>query len=144
MTKVWAVLAAMLSLGGCAHELSVMKGQEQVISGALADGPWVVEDVNGGGVIDNARLDITFDVTELRISGHAGCNSFNGSFVETGAVVQFGPLMTTRKMCTPSLMDLEAKLLAAVQAAISVTYDATGAATLRTPDGRRVKLRKAP
>lgn len=134
----------MLALSGCARELSVMKGQEQVISGALAGGPWWIEDVNGGGVVDNARLDMTFDVTELRVSGHAGCNSFNGSFVETGAVVQFGPLIATRKMCTPSLMDLEGKLLAAVQAATSVTYDATGAATLRTPDGRRVKLRKEP
>lgn len=137
-------LVTLLILAGCARELSVMKGQEQVISGSLAGGSWVVEDVNGGGVIDDARLDMTFDVTELRVSGHAGCNSFSGSFVETGAVVQFGPLMTTRKMCAPSLMDLEGKLLSALQATTSVAYDATGAATLRTPDGRRIKIRKAP
>lgn len=136
------LLAALLALAGCAREVSVMKGQEQVISVTLAGGSWRVEDVNGGGVIDNARLDMTFDVTELRVSGHAGCNSFSGSFVETGMVVQFGPLMTTRKMCAPALMDLEAKLLGALQAATSVSYDATGAATLRTPDGRRIKLRK--
>lgn len=144
MIKPWTLLAVLIALGGCARELSVIKGQEQVIGGALAGGPWVVEDVNGGGVIDNARLDMIFDVTELRVSGHAGCNSFNGSFVETGAVVQFGPLMTTRKMCAPALMDLEGKLLSALQAATSVTYDATGAAMLRTPDGRRIKIRKAP
>jgi putative lipoprotein len=87
---------------------------------------------------------MTFDVTELRISGQAGCNSFSGAFVETGAVVKIGPLATTRKMCAPALMDLEGKLLAALQAATSVTYDTTGAATLRTPDGRRVKIRKEP
>jgi heat shock protein HslJ len=142
--RAFVLLAALLVLSGCARELSVMKGQEQVITGSLAGGPWVVEDVNGGGVIDDARLDMTFDAAERRVGGHAGCNSFNGSFSETGGVVQFGPLMTTRKMCPPALMDLEGKLISALQAATSVTYDATGAATLRTPDGRRIKVRKAP
>jgi putative lipoprotein len=142
--KPGVLLVAVLALAGCAREVSVMKGQEQVISGSLAGGPWRVEDVNGGGVIDDARLDMTFDVTELKVNGHSGCNSFMGPFVETGHVVQIGPLATTRKMCAPALMDLEGKLLAALQAATSVTYDATGAATLRTPDGRRIKLRKEP
>jgi putative lipoprotein len=139
------VLTGLLALAGCAsNEAKVIKGQELVVNGALAGGPWRVEDVNGGGVIDNARLDMTFDVTELKISGHAGCNSFMGPFVETGPVVKIGPLATTRKMCAPALMDLEGKLLAALQAATSVTYDTTGAATLRTPDGRRIKIRKEP
>lgn len=138
------VLAAVLLLAGCAREVSVMKGQEQVISGSLAGGPWRVEDVNGGGVIDDARLDMSFDVTEMRVRGRGGCNSFSGAFVETGPVVKIGPLMSTRKMCAPSLMDLEAKLLSALEASTSVSYDATGAATLRTPDGRRIKIRKEP
>jgi putative lipoprotein len=142
--KLRVALVAVLVLAGCAREVAVMKGQEQVISGSLAGGPWLVEDVNGGGVIDNARLDMTFDVTELKVSGHSGCNSFMGPFVEMGMVVQIGPLATTRKMCAPALMDLEGKLLSALQAATSVSYDATGAATLRTPDGRRIKLRKQP
>jgi heat shock protein HslJ len=142
--RVILVTAALLALSGCAREMQVMKGQELVEMGALAGGPWRVEDVNGGGVIDDARLDMTFDVTELKISGHAGCNSFWGSFVETGPVVKIGPLATTRKMCAPALMDLEAKLLSALEASTSVTYDKTGAATLRTPDGRRIKIRKEP
>lgn len=137
-------IAAALALAGCAREMQVVKGQELVVAGALAGGPWLVEDVNGGGVIDNARLDMSFDVSELRISGHAGCNSFSGPFVETGMVVKVGPLATTRKMCAPALMDLEGKLLSALEAATSVSYDTTGAATLRTPDGRRIKIRKEP
>jgi heat shock protein HslJ len=132
----------LLALAGCAREVSVMKGQEQVISGSLAGGPWRVEDVNGGGVIDNARLDMSFDVTDLSIAGHAGCNSFRGPFVETGPDLKIGPLATTRKMCAPALMDLEGKLLAALQAATRVSYDATGTATLTAPDGRRIKIRK--
>lgn len=142
--KAALTFTLLLALAGCAREMQVVKGQELVVAGALAGGPWRVEDVNGGGVIDNARLDMTFDVTELRISGHAGCNSFSGSFVETGPVVKIGPLATTRKMCAPALMDLEGKMLSALQAATSVTYDTTGAATLRTPDGRRIKIRKEP
>jgi putative lipoprotein len=137
------LLVAVLALAGCAREISVMKGQEQVISGSLAGGPWLVEDLNGGGVIDDARLDLLFDVTVMRVSGQAGCNSFNGAFVETGPKVTIGPLATTRKLCAPALMDMEAKLLAALQAATTVVYDATGAATLKTPDGRRVKIRRA-
>jgi heat shock protein HslJ len=142
--RVILAMAGLLAFAGCAREMQVVKGQELVVAGALAGGPWRVEDVNGGGVIDDARLDMTFDVTELKMTGHAGCNSFTGTFIETGSVVKIGPLATTRKMCSPALMDLEAKLLSALQAATSVSYDKTGAATLRTPDGRRIKIRKEP
>lgn len=139
--------AALLLLGGCAsvdphvqEAKRLVRGNEPVVAGNLEGGPWLVEDVNGGGVIDNARLEMTFG--DDRVTGKAGCNNFNGAWQQDGAAVRFGPLMITRKACPPALMMLEAKLLSALEAATTVAFDATGAATLTAPDGRRVKLRR--
>ena len=34
-----------------------------------------------------------------RASGHAGCNTFMGSYTADGVNLKLGPLATTRKMC---------------------------------------------
>lgn len=138
---------ALLLLAGCAsvdphvqEAKRLVRGDEPVVAGTLEGGPWLVEDVNGGGVIDNARLEMTFG--DGRVMGKAGCNSFGGGWQQDGASLKLGPLMATRKACAPALMTLEAKLLGAVEAATKVSFDATGAATLTAPDGRRVKIRR--
>lgn len=141
MNRVGLVLAALLVLSGCARELSVLKGQEQVINGSLEGGPWLVEDINGGGVIDNARLELTF--AKDKVTGFSGCNRVFGGWQQTGTTIKLGPLAGTRMMCPPALMDTEGKLLATLEAVTSVRFDATGAAFLGAADGRIVKLRKA-
>jgi heat shock protein HslJ len=109
---------ALLLLAGCAtvdphvqEAKRLVRGDEPVIAGTLDGGPWLVEDVNGGGVIDNARLDMSF--AEGRLSGNAGCNGFGGRWQQEGASIKLEPLMATRKACSPALTMLEQKLLRA-------------------------------
>ncbi len=86
-----------------------------VIAGSLEGGPWLVEDVNGGGVIDNARLEMTFDPGDQgtsRVSGRSGCNRFSGGWQQNGATITLGPIAGTRMACAPALMELESKFLA--------------------------------
>lgn len=142
-----AILLALL-LGGCAsvdphvqEAKRLVRGDEPVISGSLDGGVWLVEDVNGGGVIDNARLDASFG--EGRVSGRSGCNRYNGGWQQDGSKIDLGPLMTTRMACAPALMMLEQKFLAVLEAAALVSFDASGAAFLKAPDGRVVRLRRA-
>ena len=135
-----------LALTGCARELALVKGEMPVIAGSLEGGPWQVEDLNGGGVIETPRLVMTFDPGDQgtsRVSGVSGCNRFSGRWRQDGATVALGPLTATRKGCAPALMQLETKFLATLGAVTAVNYDETGAAFLKAPDGRVITLRRA-
>lgn len=143
------LLAASLSFAACGTTDvgRVVKGELPPLGGSLEGGPWLVEDVNGGGVIDNARLEMTFDPGDQnssRVSGRSGCNRFSGSWQQTGAAVKFGPLASTRMACPPALMDLERKFLATLAAVTTLSFDTTGAALLKAPDGQAIKIRREP
>lgn len=140
-------MLVLLALAGCAsidphvqEGKRLVRGEEPVVTGTLAGGTWLVEDVNGGGVIDNARLDLTF--ADGRVSGKSGCNNYSGAWQQDGSAIKLGPLMGTRKACPPALMVLEGKFLATLEAATLVTFDTTGAAFLKAPDGRIIKMRR--
>lgn len=144
--RLGMMAAAALALAGCAKEVALVKGEMPVIAGSLEGGPWQVEDLNGGGVIDNARLEMTFDPGDqgtAQVSGVSGCNRFTGRWQQNGAAITLGPIAGTRMACVPALMELESKFLATLGAVTAVSYDATGAAFLKAPDGRVIKLRKA-
>ncbi|MBC7519998.1 MAG: META domain-containing protein [Sandarakinorhabdus sp.] len=144
--KRCAVLA-LLAMAGCASADPYVKegkrlvqGIEPVIAGTLAGGPWLVEDINGGGVIDDARVDLAF--AEGRVSGRSGCNRFSGDWQQAAQAIKLGPLMGTRMACAPAIMVMEAKFLAALEATTTVVFDNSGAALLKAPDGRVVKIRR--
>lgn len=144
--RMVVVVAAGLVLASCARELALVKGEMPVIAGSLEGGPWQVADLNGGGVIENARLEMTFepgDQGTSRVSGISGCNRFTGRWQQNGATVALGPLAGTRMACAPALMELEGKFLATLGAVTMVSFDATGSAFLKAPDGRTITLRKA-
>ncbi len=139
-----AVLAPVL-LGGCSKAVAIAKGQQPVVAGTLEGGPWLVEDLNGGGVIDDARVDLTFDPGDHGtgiISGRSGCNRYSGAWRQDGAKVTLGPVTSTMMACAPALMEMERKFLGALEAVRTVTYDGTGAAMLKAPDGRIIKFRR--
>lgn len=139
------LLTTALLLVGCQTTKAMVKGEEPVTTVALA-GRWTIEDVNGGGVIDNAALEIAFeggDAGSARVNGRAGCNRFVGSWKQAGNTVELGPLATTRMACPPALMELEAKTVATLAAVRSVSQDRSGAVRLLAPDGRALTLRRA-
>jgi heat shock protein HslJ len=142
-----ALLIGLLLLAACNTKdvARAMKGDLPPLGGSLEGGPWLVEDVNGGGVMDNARLEITFDPGDQgtsRVSGLSGCNRFTGTWTQIGATVNFGPLAGTRMACPPALMDLEGKFLSTLEAVRRVSFDKTGAAILTSPDGKLIKIRR--
>ena len=141
-----AVLA-LLAVAGCASIDShvnegkrLVRGEEPVIAGTLAGGPWLVEDINGGGVIDAARLDLTF--ADGRVSGKSGCNSYGGDWQQNAATIKLGPFRVTRMACAPAVMVMEGKFLAALEAVTIVSFEKSGAALLKAPDGRVIKIRR--
>ena len=135
----------LISFSGCAKEVALVKGEMPKLGGSLEGGPWLVEDLNGGGVPDGVRLDASFDPGDQNtstVSGTSGCNRFRGGWQQSGATVKFGPLAGTMMACEPAKMDTERKFLQTMEAVTRLSFDATGAALLRAPDGRAIKLRR--
>ena len=145
MKNAIIAIAVLALLAGCAKEAALVTGKQPVVAGTLEGGPWLVEDINGGGIMDNARVDLTFDPGDQNTSmvhGNSGCNRYRGSWKQDGATIKLGPLASTMMACPPALMDTEQKFLKTLEAATTVTFEATGAAILKAPDGRRLKIRR--
>jgi putative lipoprotein len=95
------LIFALALLGACGPSVST---ETAII------GPWRVEDVNSGGVIDSSRLEIQFDAGG-RVFGHAGCNTFTGQYTRNRAAIDIGPLASTERACADALMLQEARVL---------------------------------
>ncbi|KAB7647879.1 META domain-containing protein [Polymorphobacter fuscus] len=143
--RVVLITIGLLALSACAKEVALVKGDLPALGGSLEGGPWLVEDLNGGGVPDGVRVDATFEPGDQNTSvvyGAGGCNRYRGSWQQTGATVKFGPLAGTMMMCEPAKMDTERKFLQTMEAVRTVSFDSTGAALLKAPDGRTIRLRR--
>ncbi|HLA16026.1 MAG TPA: META domain-containing protein [Candidatus Limnocylindrales bacterium] len=86
-------------------------------------GDWAVTGYNDGatGVVSPAtgtELTATFG-EDGTLAGSAGCNTYNGSYTQTGEAIAIGQLATTRKACEEAVMTQETKFLAALQASTS-------------------------
>lgn len=100
----------------------------------LQGGEWVVEDINGGGVIDRSRVTLNF-WRNGQVNGRASCNNFMGEYQLTGESLTINQPATTRKACAPSLMEQEQRVLRNLQSLQGFDFDDTGALLLRSADG---------
>jgi heat shock protein HslJ len=84
---------------------------------APADNPvgrWLAESIRSDGVID--RLQTILEVgADGAISGTGGCNAMRGRATISGNTIVFGPIASTKKACTPSVMDQETKFFSALR-----------------------------
>ena len=88
-------------------------GSDNMSSNLFAQ-PWLVEEINGGGVVDRAQTTITFS-KDGSVSGNTSVNRFRGAATVDGNMLSFGPLATTRRAGPPALMQQEAKFLKAIE-----------------------------
>jgi heat shock protein HslJ len=85
-------------------------------SGALTGSTWVLEDIGGAGVIDDARATLEFPEPG-KVSGRGSCNRFFGTVEQNGDRLHLRPLGTTRMACPEAVMDQEKRYLDRLQAA---------------------------
>jgi heat shock protein HslJ len=83
---------------------------------------------------------VTLAVKNRRVDGSGGCNTYNAAIVDgTGArALQIGRLASTRRFCAGAPGDVEAKYLAALQAAVQFGFVA-GDLALTYKDGSAIK-----
>lgn len=113
-----------------AHDTTPLLGQE-----------WVIEDIAGGGVIDNTHAALQF-FADGRLAGSATCNRILGSYETEGAKLRIAPAGTTMMACPPALMDQERNLLDLLPAIASYRIDKAGALVLSTADGKTILARR--
>lgn len=88
----------------------------------LVGSTWLVEDVEGGGVIDFLQSILTFD-SEEEVTGMGGCNNFFGSVEIDGRAIEFGPIGATRKACGEAIDDQEIQFFTALAKVRSYEFD---------------------
>lgn len=101
---------------------------------------WVVQSMDGRGVIDNSRTTLTFD-PKGQIAGRAGCNRFTGVYRLQGTRLEFKGVATTRMICVRALMEQEARFLKALASVTTWQIQPDGRLELTGPDGVRLLAR---
>lgn len=76
-------------------------------------GTWLVEDIAGGGVIDNLQSLLSI-ADDGEVNGSAGCNRFFGKATIEAEAISFGSFGATKMACPPAIMDQEQKFLRAL------------------------------
>ena len=101
---------------------------------SISGGEWLVEDIDGRGVIDNARTTLIFG-EESRLSGNTACNRYFGSYAIEGSRIQIESVGATKRACPPAVMDQESRFLETLNNVDTYRIDDTGALILSTGSG---------
>lgn len=134
------------TLAGCAAGPceSAASGAKRGIASAppLAGTEWVVEDIDGSGIVDRSRATLTF-ATDGRVSGNASCNAYHASYEVDRDNLRFSRAITTRMACPAALMQQEARFLAALAGVRTFEISPDGRLTLRSAAGGSIRARPA-
>lgn len=84
-------------------------------------------------ISDDVEITINFDGEN--VNGSAGCNSYMGTFTADGAAMTFGPLGSTRMMCSPEVMTFEDRFLPLIGTTESAELTFDGTLVLTNPTG---------
>jgi heat shock protein HslJ/membrane-bound inhibitor of C-type lysozyme len=107
----------------------------------LQGAKWVVEDLNGRGIVDRSRMTLRFG-SDGRVSGRASCNKYSGTYLLTGEALTVSQAATTRKACAESLMSQEDEFLGLLRGVRRFSISPDGALILHTGDRRTIKARR--
>lgn len=105
--------------------LRMVRQDAEAAPAALFGATWLAEDIDGGGVIDNAQT--TFSVSsDGKVSGSGGCNRYFAEAEVKGDRISIGKAGATMMACPEALMDQERKFFSALERAVSFRVDGEG------------------
>lgn len=102
---------------------------------------WVIEDIDGEGVVDNSQATLQF-LADGRVTGNATCNRVLGNYTSKGNTLSIEPAATTKMACPDALMNQERKLLDLLPKIRGFQIDDTGALILTTQDKNSILARR--
>jgi putative lipoprotein len=118
----------------------VPAGSTRVSSDDLAGHDWMVAELDGQTLMSGSRITMTFS-EDGRISGHASCNNFTGSYKVINSMLSIGPLAMTRKACVPALMEQEQAFIDLLESVDQLNVDPAGMLTISSDSGRTLTAR---
>jgi putative lipoprotein len=93
-----------------------------MVSGDLAGSSWVLEDLNGAGIVDGTH--VTLDFAEKgRATGNGSCNRYFSTVDISGTSIRFGAVGATRMACATAISLQEVKYFEALEAAHRFTIE---------------------
>jgi len=111
---------------------------------ALLHGPaWLVEDINGAGVVDNSRATLTFG-SDGRVAGRATCNTYSADYRLAGEGLSVTQPVSTMMACAPALMRQEELFLDVLKGVQRFELTPDGLLTLHDSGGRTITARRPP
>ena len=99
---------------------------------AEPSGTWVLREIEGRAAVAQAHT--TLDLSDGRISGSGGCNSYFGRGRIADGRVSVGLLAMTKMGCEPDVLEQEARFASALPS--SVRYEIDGAGAMRVYDAK--------
>ena len=125
-----AAAVALLALAGCEPIPPSEPTPVQIPS--IYGGAWHADSVNGA-LFDLPRPTMQFHAGG-RLTGQAPCNGYSASFELGLNSLSIGPIIATRKACSPPLMEREAAFFAMLQSTNSYFTSPGEWLMLRGPD----------
>lgn len=124
MKSLWAslALAAGVSAGLSACDTSPQALPMLASLDALPGTEWGLVDPAAAALPLGQQPELQF-VSATQVAGNSGCNRFAGALRLGGGGLQMGPLAGTRRACEPALMQLETRVLRALDAARSARLE---------------------
>jgi putative lipoprotein len=101
---------------------------------------WVVEDIDGGGIVHLSRTTLTFG-GDGRVTGSMSCNSYTAGYTVKGDSLTITQAASTLKACIPVLMTQEERFMSILRDVHAWTITPDGALVLRTADARTITAR---
>ncbi len=87
---------------------------------------WVAQDVDGQATLQGVRPTLEL-ASGFRLVGFSGCNRYFGSYVLSGAEIEFGPIGSTRMACPAPIMNQEQRFFQALDATRSFLIETESA-----------------
>jgi heat shock protein HslJ len=105
---------AFISLDGLKRNASEANSDSEQVTLNFMQTDWALVDTGGVTVEHEMGVFVRF-AEDGKLTGHAGCNGFFGSYKIDGSTIEIGQLGATRKMCPEPVMQIEYTFMNALQ-----------------------------
>jgi putative lipoprotein len=111
-------------------------------TGDLAGSSWILEDLNGAGVVAGSRVTLEF-AEKGRATGTGSCNRYFATVEISGSSIRFGAVGATRMACAATAVSLqEVKYFGALEDASRFTLE-EGVLSIYGSTSRPLRFRRA-
>lgn len=137
----YLVILPFLLLFACAKSNIIAKPvQESIIETLILNKTWQVENINQLRLIYNSHVTLIFS-EDNRVSGKSGCNNYAGGYTLTGSkLAVIAPMIRTRMMCAPAMMNQENEYIDLLTQAEKVDLSPMGVLIITSQTGNMIRL----